>query len=63
MWRKSVRPIHAHCDGKWAVIPAAGTKQIGMQRGYCDDLTLGEQGAPERFTRQTPIHTPAEIGK
>ena len=60
---KSDRPIQAHCDGKWAVIPAAGTKQTGMQRGCYNGLTLREQGAPEEFIRQAPICTPAEIGK
>lgn len=50
-------------NGKWAVIPTVGTKQTGMQRGCYNGLTLREQGAPERFTRQVPIRTPAEIGK
>ena len=50
-------------NGKWAVIPTAGTKQTGMQRGCYNGLTLREQGAPEEFIRQAPICTPAEIGK
>ena len=50
-------------NGKWAVIPTAGTKQNGMQRGCYNGLTLREQGAPEEFIRQAPICTPAEIGK
>ena len=50
-------------NGKWAVIPTAGTKQTGMQRGCYNGLTLREQGAPEEFMRQAPICTPAEIGK
>ena len=66
MWlmrRKSVRPIQAHCDGKGAVIPTAGTKQRGMYCGCYNGLTLREQGAPEEFIRQAPICTPAEIRK
>ena len=50
-------------NGKWAVIPTAGTKQTGMQRGCYNGLTLREQGAPEEFISQVPICTPAEIGK
>ena len=50
-------------NGKWAVIPTAGTKQTGMSRGCYNGLTLREQGAPEEFIRQAPICTPAEIGK
>ena len=50
-------------NGKWAVIPTAGTKQGGMQRGCYNGITLREQGAPEEFIRQAPICTPAEIGK
>lgn len=50
-------------NGKWAVIPTAGTKQTGMARGCYNGLTLREQGAPEEFIRQAPICTPAEIGK
>lgn len=50
-------------NGKWAVIPTAGTKQTGMTRGCYNGLTLREQGAPEEFIRQAPICTPAEIGK
>ena len=61
MWlmrRKSVRPIQAHCDGKGAVIPTAGTKQRGMYCGCYNGLTLREQGAQEgscarrRFARR-----------
>ena len=50
-------------NGKWAVIPTAGTKQTGMSRGCYNGLTLREQGAPEEFIRQAPICTPAEIGR
>lgn len=50
-------------DGKWAVIPTAGTKQTGMTRGSYNGLTLREQGASAEFIRQTPICTPVEIGK
>lgn len=50
-------------NGKWAVIPTAGTKQNGMARGCYNGITLREQGAPEEFIRQAPICTPAEIGK
>ena len=50
-------------NGKWAVLPTAGTKQGGMQRGCYNGITLREQGAPEEFIRQAPICTPAEIGK
>lgn len=50
-------------NGKWAVIPTAGTKQGGMARGCYNGITLREQGAPEEFIRQAPICTPAEIGK
>lgn len=50
-------------NGKWAVLPTAGTKQDGMQRGCYNGNTLREQGAPEEFIRQAPICTPAEIGK
>lgn len=50
-------------NGKWAVIPTAGTKQTGMSRGCYNGLTLREQGAPEEFIHQAPICTPAEIGK
>lgn len=50
-------------NGKWAVIPTAGTKQTGMARRCYNGLTLREQGAPEEFIRQAPICTPAEIGK
>lgn len=50
-------------NGKWAVIPTAGTKQTGMARGCYNGLSLREQGAPEEFIRQAPICTPAEIGK
>lgn len=63
MWRKSDRPIQAKYDGKWAVIPTAGTKQAGMQRGCYGGLTLREQGAPEEFLCQAPICMPVEIGK
>ena len=50
-------------NGKWAVIPTAGTKQSGMMRGCYNGITLREQGAPEEFISQAPICTPAEIGK
>lgn len=52
-----------NADGKWAVIPAAGTKQTGLAEGCYNDVTLREQGAPEEFIRRAPICTPAEIGK
>ena len=38
MWRASVRPIQAKCDGSWCAIPTAGTKQRGM---YCGATTAG----------------------
>lgn len=56
---ESHRLIQVKCDGNWAAIPTADTKQRGCYNG----LTLREQGAPERFTRQASIHTPAEIRK
>lgn len=52
-----------NADGKWAVIPAAGTKQTGLAEGCYNGITLREQGAPEEFIRRAPICTPAEIGK
>lgn len=63
MWRKADRPIQVKCDGNWAAIPTAGTKQTGMQCGCYNGLTLREQGAPEGVMHQVPICTPAEIGK
>lgn len=52
-----------NANGKWAVIPAAGTKQTGLAQGCYNGITLREQGAPEEFIRRAPICTPAEIGK
>ncbi|MDN8605120.1 hypothetical protein Q0N48_03730 [Corynebacterium ureicelerivorans] len=52
-----------NANGKWAVIPAAGTKQTGLAQGCYNDVTLREQGAPEEFIRRAPICTPAEIGR
>lgn len=52
-----------NANGKWAVIPAAGTKQAGLAQGCYNGITLREQGAPEEFIRRAPICTPAESGK
>lgn len=52
-----------NADGKWAVIPAAGTKKTGLAEGCYNGITLREQGAPEEFIRRAPICTPAEIGR
>lgn len=52
-----------NADGKWAEIPAAGTKKTGLAQGCYNGITLREQGAPEEFMRQAPICTPAEIGR